>query len=253
MEPWNIKQDDKRDFDTIPRFIIFCEDKVSEPAYFEYFETNRIKVIVHREQKSGDKNVLRAIRHCIDQGIMTASDAVAVLDPDVVQVWCVFDLDSQNCTDIDNLGNLEFDLSIERAKTKGLQTAWSNDAFELWVLLHFEDVDPTDLATQHRKYYYDRLTDIFKKLPNPNADLLRMCILDKFNYKEFLKSDKHFKSIVMHEMAHRTGEAVHRAFELQQWHDSGQAKPLHRHRPCTLVYRLVEELLRLGQKMPIQR
>ena len=37
-EPWNIKEDDTRTADSLPIFIIFCEDEVSEPIYFKYFE-----------------------------------------------------------------------------------------------------------------------------------------------------------------------------------------------------------------------
>ena len=41
-EPWNIKKEDTRQADSKPNFIIFCEDEVSEPIYFKYFETEKI-------------------------------------------------------------------------------------------------------------------------------------------------------------------------------------------------------------------
>ena len=37
--------------------------------------------------------------------------------------------------------NIEFDESINLAENKGIKVAWSNDAFELWVLLHFEKAE----------------------------------------------------------------------------------------------------------------
>lgn len=36
-------------------------------------------------------------------------------------------------------GNTEFDEAIRTAERKGIKIAWSNDAFELWILLHFEN------------------------------------------------------------------------------------------------------------------
>ncbi len=42
--PWDIKTNDERESDTIVNFVIFCEDSVSEPVYFNYFETDKIKV-----------------------------------------------------------------------------------------------------------------------------------------------------------------------------------------------------------------
>lgn len=62
--PWNIKESDEREADSIPTFIIFCEDRVSEPVYLNYFKTEKIKINLIREQKSMMDNVLNAIHHC---------------------------------------------------------------------------------------------------------------------------------------------------------------------------------------------
>ena len=37
-KPWELKVEDKRSFDTLFTFIIFCEDENSEPIYFKSFE-----------------------------------------------------------------------------------------------------------------------------------------------------------------------------------------------------------------------
>lgn len=51
------------------------------------------------------------------------------LKPKNVIVWCVFDKDSFEDDDFDN--------AIHKAKAKGYNVAYSNEAFELWYLLHF--------------------------------------------------------------------------------------------------------------------
>ena len=50
------------------------------------------------------------------------------------QFWCVFDRDKnpKNPNDAQN-----FNAAIEMAKNNGIDVAYSNDAFELWYLLHF--------------------------------------------------------------------------------------------------------------------
>jgi hypothetical protein len=46
------------------------------------------------------------------------------------QVWVVFDRDSFPADDFDN--------AITKAQNDNIKTAWSNEAFELWYVLHFE-------------------------------------------------------------------------------------------------------------------
>ena len=49
---------------------------------------------------------------------------------DYDQVWCVFDRNDFPKEDFNN--------AIKNAREKGIQIAYSNEAFELWYLLHFE-------------------------------------------------------------------------------------------------------------------
>jgi hypothetical protein len=133
------------------------------------------------------------------------------------------------------------------AKSKGFNVAWSNDAFELWILLHFEDIDLNNNQCNDRKMYYDRLTEIFKNIANPNDDLVKILKHETFNYKQDLKREKKFKSIVRNEIIGKTMVAVGKAKELEKIHNSS-SKPNHEKAPFTTVHHLVEELIRLGGK-----
>lgn len=64
------------------------------------------------------------------------------------EVWVVFDKDD----------NQDFDDAIALAKKEGLNVAWSNECFELWLLLHFQDLK----SAIGRNDYYSKLTNHFK-------------------------------------------------------------------------------------------
>ncbi len=248
MDPWNIRANDDRASDSLPTFIIFCEDEVSEPVYFKYFETALIKVNVIGGQRSKSEHVLKAITRCIDDELMTYDDkGELILKNQTSNIWCVFDRDIEENGDNRNLGNTQFNQSLIMAQTSGINVAWSNDSFELWVLLHFEEVDPEVGDAKQRQYYYDRLTTIFENLPNPNDDLIKVKAYAGFNYKSSLKSDRNFRNIVRLEMVKSTSNAISRSIELEEFHNR-RLVPTHEMSPCTLVHKLVLSLIEQGRK-----
>jgi hypothetical protein len=247
IDPWNFRNEDSRQADSLPTFIIFCEDEVSEPIYFKYFETTLIKVNPIKNQKSKMDNVFNAILHCKEQGLMDSKEGLFYLKGEDTQAWCVFDRDIETSDAEIQRGHISFDESIETGTTKGFRIAWSNDAFELWILLHFEDIDIEDIANKKRDKYYNRLTEIFMSLHNSNEDLIKALLYQSFNYKQSLKSERNFRSIVRSEIVGRTADAIRRSKEIEAFHNADQ-KPNHEKTPCTLIHHLVEELIRLGKK-----
>lgn len=240
MEPWDLKPFEERTADNLPNFIIFCEDKVCEPIYFKRLENDKIKINVVPDQKTKIDNVTNAIDHCIKNGLMDATLKIPTLQSNIDQVWCVFDHDCQSKDD--ELTGIRFNAAIQLAEERGLKVAWSNDAFELWILLHLEEVDPNE-ETRNRTYYYDRLTQIFKSLENPNESLDRVRSHQSFCYKDNLKSLKRFRDVVMpYIMSESKIElAIQRAKDLAaKFGDDKQA--WHLKSPCTYAFKLVEEI-----------
>src|SRR5580658_1654710 len=86
MDPWNIRTGDVRPADSLPVFIIFCEDVVSEPVYVKYFETPSFKVNPVKCKKSKMNNVLLALTHCISQDMMEERAGELVLKSGDIQV-----------------------------------------------------------------------------------------------------------------------------------------------------------------------
>lgn len=245
--PWDKKTEDSRTEDTIFTFIIFCEDKASEPTYFEYFETDRIKINCIEDKRSKLYNVFSAIDYCIDKEYFDTINGKLILKSDAPNIWCVYDKDIEVDENQIKYDNNAFDTAIETAQNRGFKVAWSNDAFELWILLHFEDVDPENEHFKHRMAYYARLTEIFKSLPEPNERLSIALSHPQFNYKDGVKSKKKFSSIVFPKIVSKINEAMSRVETLEEYFVSKNILP-HEKAPCTFVHHLVKELIEKGGK-----
>ena len=173
-------------------------------------------------------------------------DALEMVRPDNVTIWCVFDMDNEQNTNIKK--EVEFQTSIELAESKGLKVAWSNDAFELWILLHFQDVDASE-KYKCRTTYYEELTAIFSNLPEKNERLLKALSHASFNYKQDLKSERNFKEVVIPELGKSLSNAIERAEKLEEYYTQQGITDIIKQAPSTKVHRLVKELLKAGKKM----
>jgi hypothetical protein len=96
-------------------FLIVCEGEKTEPQYFRSFRvpTKTIKVV------GTGYNTRSLVEWAIElQG-----------KQDYDQVWCVFDRDSFSVSN--------FNDALTLAEAENIKVAYSNEAFELWYLLHF--------------------------------------------------------------------------------------------------------------------
>lgn len=243
---WELKVDDKRSSDSLFTFIIFCEDEISEYYYFKWFETSLIKVNVIRKQKSMLTNLRKAITFCTESGILINDGANYKLRKEGIELWCVYDRDIEsNPAEIAEKDS-EFNLSISLAQQNDINVAWSNDAFELWILLHLMDIDANIDDAKKRIYYYGVLTDYFKAKENPNPDLTKAIAHASFSYKKDLKSKNNFINIVRSEILPNTQKAIERSIALYELH---KTKVNHfEKKPCTTVHNLVIRLLDKGKQ-----
>lgn len=100
----------------IERFLIVCEGEKTEPNYFNAFRVPKDVINV------------RGLRFNPSKLVEKAQELRKQEDYD--QVWCVFDRDAWTKED--------FNYAITKAKQEGIDIAYSNEAFELWYVLHFE-------------------------------------------------------------------------------------------------------------------
>jgi len=138
----NLKR--KKNFREIRKnFLIVCEGEKTEPNYFEKFR------------------VPKKVFDVFGIGANTASlveKAIALRDNSTVsyeEVWCVFDRDSFPPQNFNN--------ALRLAKQNNIKVAYSNEAFEIWYLLHFNYHDSATSRMQYSTMLTDRLGFQYKK------------------------------------------------------------------------------------------
>lgn len=136
-------------------FLIVCEDEKTEPSYFnkyiEYFpkETLYLEPVGTGLDPKGV--VKRAI---IERGVLERK-----AKKEVDFVWVVFDKDDadENASKI-----LNFEDAFTIANNENFEIAYTNESFELWLLLHFIDVDKN--VPIPREEIYRLLKEEFQKI-----------------------------------------------------------------------------------------
>ncbi len=197
------KRDTRKLYKTI---YIFTESKGTEPIYFkskkkeieEYIRRKLIKVEILKMGKSTLSLVNKVVKYISANKIET----------DKSECWVVFDRDSFN---------KDFDIAINKANKKGIKVAYSNECFELWLLLHFDFVN----SSISRRAYISKLT---KKLQKQNK-----------NNKKYTKTLNIYPLIKKNEIT-----AIRNAKELLKIYK--KEKSYLKKDPSTTVHLLVESL-----------
>lgn len=132
------------------RFLIVCEGEKTEPNYFESFKQDLPRQVVQLEIFGEGANTLSLVTKA-----QARRDSSASGDYPFDQVWVVFDRDS---FDPDN-----FDNAIHSADSYGMHCAWSNEAFELWYVLHFEFRSTGMSRTEYQGKLGELLGETYRK------------------------------------------------------------------------------------------
>ena len=153
------KKANKKDAkELVAYFLIVCEGEKTEPNYFKAFPKKTGKIIYDIEFDGGGISTLGVVEKAIE----LRDKSNQKFD----RVWAVFDRDSFKST--------SFNSAILKARANGIDCAWSNEAFELWYLLHFHNritaMDRKEYEKAIEEAVNDKLTDkkrkfLFKELP----------------------------------------------------------------------------------------
>lgn len=197
-------------------YLIVCEGTKTEPNYFESIRS-------HLSGGEGDKVVIVGSQSNTLGLVERAKAEIAARNesdnPPFYHVWLVFDKDSFPDDDFDNTIILA---EQEDAKfgMKGdilyphWQAAWSNEAFELWYLFHFQDNIGGGISRER-----------FKEMLSNHLG---------FSYR---KNAQDMFEILLPRMSVAI-ERAERAFK--RWSED---EPFHARNPATAVYKLVRELM----------
>lgn len=137
-------------------FLIVCEDEKTEPSYFETFKTQIPEETIFLETVGKGKDPKGVVEASIDERNNLSIRAKREVD----EVWVVFDKDDadSNATRIKR-----FEDAFEIAEKEEIEVAYSNEVFELWLLLYLIDVDSKKPLL--RNEIYQLLQDNIRKAP----------------------------------------------------------------------------------------
>lgn len=206
-KPWE-KCKNSYQYDTIrtahKTILIVCEGQTEE-YYFSKFPVISLSVKCVNLQGQSKMSLVKATQDILEEEGFAFDE-----------VWCVFDMDVNTNRDF-----TLFDKSIAKAKSLGYNVAYSNDCFELWLLLHYKDIQ----STQNREYYYEQLGKCFKMNYVKNGKKIDFC--------------KKLYTLLQEDDNSSEAQAIVRAEKLylRQKH-----LPYHQQKPVTLVYQLVRLL-----------
>jgi hypothetical protein len=196
------------------RYLIVCEGKETEPKYFngikrkinaKYAQSVRVEERIEMEIKGTGRNT---------NDLVTYTEKIINRSPNPYgNVWIIFDKDS--------FSDSQFNSAIEQAQKLGFNAGWSNEAIELWFLLHFEYLT----TGINRDQYCDKLDQHFKK-------------------EGIGKYEKNLDNIFDLLLIHGDlGQAIKRSEQLLKMHEeNGNTYSKAKMKPATTVFILVREL-----------
>lgn len=125
------EQKRKRDFRNKRKYyLIVCEGEKTEPNYFEGLKDDLPKGVLTAYQIDIE-GTGRNTQSLIDEALRLKSKYEDEHSRPIDRLWVVFDRDSFSADD--------FNSAVQRCENlhPAIGCAWSNEAFELWYLLHF--------------------------------------------------------------------------------------------------------------------
>jgi hypothetical protein len=187
-------------------FLIVCEGEKTEPNYFKSFPKKIGKFIYDIQFEGGGISTIKVVEKAIE----LRDKSKQKYD----RVWAVFDRDSFKAN--------SFNSAILKARANNIKCAWSNEAFELWYLLHFHNRVTAMKRTEYVKAIEEAVNGKLGKKKH------------KFEYKK--------NSPEMYALLSKIGNqelAIKWANELA---NSIPGEQFANYNPQTMVFKLVEEL-----------
>lgn len=196
-------------------FLIVCEGEKTEPNYFESLKNDLPKgvldVCAFKIVGTGHNTV-----SLVNNAMTLRNNWQTQTNRPIDKLWIVFDKDS--------FSDQSFNSAIQTCiAAPNVDCAWTNEAFELWYLLHFHYYN-TGIS---RKQYQDLIEENFKQKG-----------LKGYVYKK--NSTEMYSLLETHASKEN---AIKNAVKLEKLYVGQQNYSTQN--PCTMVYKLVAELLGL--------
>lgn len=196
-----------------PTILIVCEGENTEPSYFRQFKLTSATI----KPVGEGYNTISLVKRALKLSKEKSYD----------QVWCVFDADPKpdNPNQSKNFNN-----AIKLADKNGFGIAYSNQAFEYWIILHLDDHQG---GAMNRTDYNDKINQLLKPFgltyEGENSKIVTEEIFEVLDGID-KKTNKERKRLAI-----SRAEKIYNLLE-----HSNPAKE----ESTTTVFRLVEELLK---------
>jgi hypothetical protein len=196
-------------------FLIVCEDQKTEPEYFRKFvnalpeETLYLKTVGTGLDPKG----------VVERAIAERDALSLAAKKEVDYVWVVFDKDD---ADLNETRIARFNEAFAIAEKENFEVAYSNEVFELWLLLHLTEVDGG--SPLPRQQVYNEIQNQIRLHTN----------YDQFTY---VHGDSSILSVIA--TVGNEDVAIKRANVLELAHKG--TLPI-KANPCTRIHVLIQEL-----------
>lgn len=195
-------------------YLIVCEGEATEPNYFEGLKQDLPKGVLTAYQID-IAGTGRNTQSLVDEAIRLQQVYEKAFTRPLDRLWVVFDRDSFTAED--------FNGAITRCNNGNIGCAWSNEAFELWYLLHFQYYE----NAMSRRLYKDTI-----------ENHLKPALGNKFRYEK--------NSQQMYDLLKRYGSLENAIRNAKRLADRFEGRQDYANQnPCTMVYKLIEELFSL--------
>ena len=193
--------------------LIVCEGTKTEPNYFKAFSEKQQGIFVYDIDVQG---LGRGTKDVVGRAIELKNKN------NYDRVWAVFDKDSFPAKD--------FNDAIATGLKNGIDVAWSNEAFELWYLYHFQNVTTGMSRSQYEEKISAAVNDSPKYMSHKKY---RYTKKDPDNYEIMTKYGSMDDAL-------RFAERKHKEYKDNRYANQN---------PCTTVYKLVSQLLGRDDKL----
>jgi hypothetical protein len=154
-------------------FLIVCEGTRTEPIYFDFLKKFLPKQLLETIHIIGQgDNTVNVVRKAIEERNRRLNNEI---NPKFDEVWAVFDKD--------DFPAHRFNEAVLLAEKHGIKSGHTNQAFELWYVLHFQYLN----TALNRGDYFNILSKIFKNKYQKNNEEIVALLFEKGNVKQAIE------------------------------------------------------------------
>lgn len=140
------------------KILIVCEGEKTEPKYFNSLILGLPKGVASITVLGTGYNTVSLVKYAIGE-----IEKAKAIKGNYDEVWVVFDKD--------DFKNAAFNAAIKLAAKHSIKCAYSNEAFELWYILHFEYLNT---ALKRNQYFSKLSKKLGKTYEKNNEDIIKL-------------------------------------------------------------------------------